>query len=149
MSRPIAVITTTRRPGAPKAGRRIARRRHRGVLSPNRCKALANRFLTEVQGVVATSEIYGAAHDALFNGYFANLKQYQQPDDFGIGLGLLQLPRPRPLQIFVDPVILYGFFRLWLRKQKIDPNTVVHPDWEFHREDDDTESRATTNYDDV
>jgi hypothetical protein len=45
-----------------------------------------------------------------------------------MGLGLRQMPRPKSFQLFVEPGILYGFFRLWLRKQKIDPDTVVHPD---------------------
>jgi hypothetical protein len=72
MSRPIAVITSTRRrPGVPRisAGRRAARRRS-GVFSPKRCTALANRFQAEVQGVVVTSEIYGLAHDAPFPWIF-------------------------------------------------------------------------------
>ena len=67
------------------------------MASPRHCKTLANQFLAEIQGVIATSEIYGEAHDALFRGYFENLKQYQQAGDFGIKSALRQLPRPRPL----------------------------------------------------
>src|SRR5437899_10931374 len=74
-----------------------------GVLSPARCQALARQFLSEVQGVVATSEIYGEAHDALFNGYFPNLMPFRKPGDFGLDSHMRQLPRPRPMHLMVDP----------------------------------------------
>jgi hypothetical protein len=111
----------------------------RKIASPKRCQTLANRFLTEIQGVIGTSDIYGEAHNALFLGYFANLKQFQQRTDFSGRNALRRLSRPHSLHLFVDPGILYNFFRLWLRKQNIDPDTVVHPDWEFRPQDLDSE----------
>ena len=64
---------------------------------------------------------YGDAHDALF-AWFDSLEPYRHWSDFQ---GLERLPRPKPLQIFIDPGILYGHFRAWLRKQGLDPDNTL------------------------
>jgi hypothetical protein len=46
------------------------RNRRAKMVTPRRCKALANQFLAEVQGAIATSDIYSKAHDALFPRLF-------------------------------------------------------------------------------
>jgi hypothetical protein len=53
--------------------------------------------------------------------YLNALKPYQQFADFQ---GCKSLPRPRPLELHIERSILYGYFRSWLRKQGIDPDTV-------------------------
>jgi len=60
------------------------------------------------------------AHDRLF-GYFDSLKPYREVGDFRM---LAALPWTRTLQLHIDPSILYGHFRAWLRKQGIDPDTI-------------------------
>lgn len=56
--------------------------------------------------------------------FFKSLKRYRRFGDFQ---RLAPLPRPRPLQLHIDPYILYGHFRAWLRKQKIDPDQIREP----------------------
>ena len=56
--------------------------------------------------------------------FFKSLKRYRRAGDFQ---GLATLPRPRPLQLHIDPYILYGHFRAWLRKHRIDPNEIGEP----------------------
>jgi len=56
--------------------------------------------------------------DDLF-AFFDSLEPYRRFGDFQ---GLETLPRPRPLHILIEPHILYGHFRAWLRKQGIDPD---------------------------
>lgn len=70
-------------------------------------------------GAVASDERYGDAHDRLFT-YFESLKPYRKFGDFQ---NLATPPRPSPLQILIEPHILYGHFRAWLRKQGLDPDT--------------------------
>jgi hypothetical protein len=41
---------------------------------------------------------------------------------FGDFQTLASLPRPRPLELHVEPHIFYGHFRAWLRKRKLDPD---------------------------
>jgi hypothetical protein len=41
---------------------------------------------------------------------------------FGDFQTLASLPRPRPLQLHIEPHIFYGHFRAWLRKQGFNPN---------------------------
>ena len=82
---------------------------------------LATQFLDEVVNVIAPFEIYGSAHDALWDGYFADLREYAAWGDFN---GEEQLPRPKPLPLLVDAHVLFGFFRAWVRKRGIDPNSM-------------------------
>jgi hypothetical protein len=63
---------------------------------------------------------YCDAEDNL-SAFFKPLKRYRQLGDFQ---GLATLPRPRPLQPHIDPYILYGHFRAWLHKQRIDPDKI-------------------------
>jgi hypothetical protein len=72
-------------------------------------------------GEFAADERYGDAHDRLFM-YFESLKPYREFGDFQ---NLAALPRPAPLQILIEPHILYGHFRSWLRKEGIDPDTGI------------------------
>lgn len=46
--------------------------------------------------------------------YFRSLKPYRKFGDFQ---GLDELPTPSPLQLFVEPSILQGHFRAWLRRR--------------------------------
>jgi hypothetical protein len=100
---------------------------------------LAKRFLAEVLAVSAGVQVgnlsihelgqlcgetrYCDAEDNLAV-FFTSLKRYRRRGDFK---GLATLPRPRPLQLHIDPYILYGHFRAWLRKQKVDPDQVGEP----------------------
>lgn len=99
---------------------------------------LARRFLAEVLAVLAGLEGELSIHelgelcgetrycDAEDNlaAFFKSLKRYRRAGDFQ---GLATLPRPRPLQLHIDPYILYGHFRAWLRKHRIDPNEIGEP----------------------
>lgn len=85
---------------------------------------LVNQFLAEVLSVIASYEHYGEAGAAL-KQYFASLEPYRQWGDFAMER---LLPRPTPLEIFLEPYALYGHFRAWLRKQGIDPDAVMVPD---------------------
>lgn len=73
---------------------------------------LVNRFLAEVLSLIGSYERYSEAEQALKN-YFASLEPYRQWGDFAMEH---MLPRPEPLEIFVEPFALYGRFRAWLRK---------------------------------
>jgi hypothetical protein len=100
---------------------------------------LAKRFLAEVLAASAGVEVghlsirelgelcgearYCDAEDNLAV-FFKSLKRYRRLGDFQ---GLATLPRPRPLQLHIDPYILHGHFRAWLRKQKIDPDQIGVP----------------------
>jgi hypothetical protein len=86
---------------------------------------LVTRFLDEVLSVVNRERTHATASDALRKGYFAGLRPYQQWGDFQFHG---KLPRPRPLELFVEPYTLYGYFRAWLRKQGIDPETLPSPE---------------------
>jgi hypothetical protein len=85
---------------------------------------LVKWFLAEVLSVIVSYDGYSDAADAL-RAYFEFLGQFKRWDDFQMQG---TLPRPAPLEIFVEPRALYGSFRAWLRKQGIDPDTVVVPD---------------------
>ena len=87
-------------------------------------EALVNWFLAEVLAVIATYERYGEA-DAALKTYFSSLEPYCKSGDFQMER---MLPRPTPLEIFVEPYAFYGHFRAWLRKQGIDPDAVTVPD---------------------
>lgn len=50
--------------------------------------------------------------------FFDSLIPYRRFGDFQT---LASLPRPRPLQLHVEPHIFYGHFRAWLRIQGFDP----------------------------
>lgn len=63
-------------------------------------------------GEFAADERYSDAHDRLF-GYFESLKPCRRFGDFQ---GLATIPLPRPLQLHINPSILHGHFRAWLRK---------------------------------
>jgi hypothetical protein len=86
---------------------------------------LVTRFLDEVLATVNRERTHAAASDALRKGYFAGLRPYQQWGDFQFRG---KLPRPRPLELYVEPYTLYGYFRAWLRKQRIDPETLPLPE---------------------
>jgi hypothetical protein len=82
-----------------------------------------NMFSVAELGTLAADKRYGDLHDALF-AYFDSLEPYRKWGDFQM---LATLPRPRPLQLLIEPSILYGHFRAWLRKQGINPDTVPPP----------------------
>lgn len=86
-----------------------------------RHEVLVGQFLSEVLAVVKRERTRNAASDALRKGYFAELRQYQQWGDFQFKD---TLQRPRPLELYIDPYTLYGYFRLWLRKHGLDPDTI-------------------------
>lgn len=71
-------------------------------------------------GEFAADERHGGAHDRLF-GYFDSFKPYRRSGDFQ---RLEASPFPRPLQLHIEPYILHGHFRAWLRSQGIDPDTI-------------------------
>ena len=68
---------------------------------------------------IADERRYRDINDAL-SSFFASLKPYRRFGDFQ---GLETVPRPRPLHMHIEPHILYGHFRAWLRKQEIDPDS--------------------------
>lgn len=59
-------------------------------------------------------------HDDL-RAFFDSLEPYRRSGDFQFQA---KLPRPRPLELQVEPYAFYGRFRAWLRKRGIDPDTV-------------------------
>jgi hypothetical protein len=73
--------------------------------------------------MVTTRENYSDAAAAL-ERYFAWFEHLARPSDF---LTRKILPRPTPLDLFVDPSVLYGHFRAWLRTHEVDPDTVTVP----------------------
>lgn len=87
-------------------------------------EGLVNWFLAEVLSVIVSCERYSDAADAL-KTYFEFLEQFEQRSDFEMQG---TLPRPAPLEIFVEPHALYGSFRAWLRRHGVDPDTVTVPD---------------------
>lgn len=91
------------------------------LLSEITSEELVIKFLDEVLAVAMSNEIYSVAYDALHEGYFKQLKPYIMSGETNIMAGL---PRPRPLQLFVDTCALYVYFRAWLRRDGIDPDTV-------------------------
>lgn len=88
------------------------------------CAAVAGvepgKFSMEELGELWAERRYGDAEDDLFT-FFESLKPYRKFGDFQM---LAELPRPRPLQLHIDPGILYGHFRAWLRKQGINPDQI-------------------------
>jgi hypothetical protein len=71
-------------------------------------------------GEIAAERRHCDIHDDLWS-FFDSLKPYRLFGDFQ---GLAMLPRPRPLQLHIEPDIFHGHFRAWLRKRGIDPNTI-------------------------
>jgi hypothetical protein len=84
-------------------------------------EGLVNWFLAEVLSVIVNYERYSDAADAL-RIYFEFLAQFEARGDFQMQE---TLPRPAPLEMFVEPHALYSRFRAWLRKQGIDPDSVT------------------------
>jgi hypothetical protein len=87
-------------------------------------EGLVKWFLAEVLSVIVSYDRYSDAADSL-RVYFEVLEQFKEWGDFQMQG---TLPRPAPLEIFVEPHALYGRFRAWLRKQGIDPDTVTVSD---------------------
>jgi hypothetical protein len=85
---------------------------------------LVTWFLAEVLSVIVNYDRYSDTADAL-RAYFEFLGQFRRWDDFQIHG---TLPRPEPLEVFVESHALYGNFRAWLRKHGIDPDTVTVSD---------------------
>jgi hypothetical protein len=86
------------------------------------CAAVnAARQSRKALSTLAAERRYSDARDSL-RSFFASLKPYRQFGDFQ---SLAVLPRPRPLELHVEPSILYGHFRAWLRKRGFDPNTIA------------------------
>ncbi len=83
---------------------------------------LVSQFLTEVLDTVRGFEVYAEAYEALWQGFFEPLRIYYRWGDFA---GQVELQGPRVLGLFVNWQVLYGFFRAWLRKQGIDPDTIT------------------------
>jgi len=75
---------------------------------------LGLQFLDEVQAAIAPFEIYGDAHEALWQNLFRSVR----PFDF---VADRPLARPHPLQLLVESYIFYAWFRAWVRKQGMDP----------------------------
>jgi hypothetical protein len=72
-------------------------------------------------GDLAAENRYCDNSDALCS-FFDSIKPYRRFGDFQ---GLATLSRPRPLQLHVEPHILHGHFRAWLRKHGVDPDTIA------------------------
>lgn len=61
------------------------------------------------------------------NSFFDSLIPYRRFNDFQT---LASLPRPRPLQLLVEPHIFYGHLRSWLRRRGFNPDR-----GELHRDE--------------
>ena len=59
-------------------------------------------------------------HDDL-RAFFNSLEPYRRLGDFQFQA---MLPRPRPLELQVEPYAFYGRFRAWLGKRGIDADAV-------------------------
>lgn len=88
------------------------------------CAAVAGvepgTFSMEELGKLWSERRYGDAEDDLI-AFFDGLKPYRMFGDFQM---VAELPLPRPLRLHIDPSILYGHFRAWLRKQGIKPDRI-------------------------
>ncbi len=71
-------------------------------------------------GEIGADRRYCDIHDDLCS-FFDSLKPYRRFGDFQF---LAKLPRPRPLELQVEPYAFYGHFRAWLRKRGIDPGMI-------------------------
>jgi hypothetical protein len=78
------------------------------------------KFSMEELGKLWGERRYGDAEDDLF-AFFDSLKPYREFSDFQM---LAELRRPRPLRLHIDPSILYGHFRAWLRREGIEPDNI-------------------------
>jgi hypothetical protein len=79
-------------------------------------------------GKLALNERYCDARDRI-HAYFDSLKPFRRFGDFQ---GLAILPGPKPLHLHVEPHILHGHFRAWLRKQQLDPDRLARRDRTHH-----------------
>src|SRR5260370_2767878 len=93
-----------------------------GTAERTQATDLAIRFVDGAQAAIAPFEIYSDAHDALWHGYFEPLRPFIDRGDFVMEH---PLARPHPLQLFVESYTFYGWFRAWVRKQGIDPASLV------------------------
>jgi hypothetical protein len=88
-------------------------------------EGLVNWFLAEVVSLTAGRETYADAAEAIEH-HFGLFKHLSRSGDFHLGR---TLPRPRPLDLFIDPHVLYGHFCSWLRSHEVDPDTVTVPNY--------------------
>jgi len=85
---------------------------------------LATRFIDEVltatRGANAGSDpkTFSRVYEAL-QEYFTTLRWHLGPSDYDAG----ELVVPETLRYVVDGIDLYTYFRCWLRKQGIHPDT--------------------------
>jgi hypothetical protein len=80
----------------------------------------ANHSITKL-GEMGADRRHCDIHDDL-RAFFDSLKPYRRFGDFQFNA---KLPRPRPLELQIEPYAFYGHFRGWLRKRGIDPDTVA------------------------
>jgi len=86
---------------------------------------LAHRFFGEALAAIAGHDEYSGAYEALHD-YFSALAPHAAPDDPEDYWAMARLPAaPQPLPSLTNPYALYRSFCCWLRKQGIDPETVL------------------------
>jgi len=88
---------------------------------------VGRRSIAEL-GELSSDRRHCDIHDDLWS-FFNSLKPKRRSGDFQM---VAMLPRPRPLQLHVEPYAFYGHFRAWLRKRGVDPDTIDIGD---HKED--------------
>jgi hypothetical protein len=74
-------------------------------------EALRTRFIAEAIAATDTKGTYWAAYESLREWLYA-LAPFSRRDDFQFE-GEIELPEPH--RILMEPSILYGYYRAWLR----------------------------------
>ena len=87
----------------------------REVLAAGAGIPLRNRS-TETLSAIGLETRYDEFRGRL-RAYFKALEPYRRFGDFQ---GLETLARPRPLQLHIEPSILHGHFRAWLRRRDVN-----------------------------
>ena len=75
-------------------------------------EALRARFVAEAIAGIDTNDTYGAVYEA-FREWLYALAPFSRWDDFQCD-GEIVLPEP--YRILMEPSILYGYYRAWLRR---------------------------------
>ena len=75
-------------------------------------EALRSRFIAEAIAAIGQEERFDKAHAAL-REYLYALAPWSRSGDFQFE-GEIELPEP--YRILIEPSILYGYYRAWLRR---------------------------------
>jgi hypothetical protein len=80
--------------------------------APADTDALQSRFVGEARAAIGTRETFGEARAALREWLYALTPLSKWGDFQGDG----EIALPSPYRILIEPSILYGYYRAWLRQ---------------------------------